>query len=79
LTSNTQSSLVGDGKAVLYFETKDGIRNIWTQALRSGKKQQLTRFSDNEEIRWFAVSRRDELAVARGTVIRDIVRIFDLK
>jgi len=68
-----------DGKSILYFETKDGIRNIWSQALRGGEKQQVTRFSDNEHIRWFAVSPSNGLAVARGTAIRDVVRIVDLK
>lgn len=68
-----------DGKSVLYLETRDGIGNIWSRSLATGgDKRQLTRFSDNEDIRWFAVSPTGELAVARGTTIRDIIRIVDL-
>lgn len=67
-----------DGKSVLYVATKDGVGNIWSRSLAGGEKRQLTRFSDNEDIRWFAVSPTGELAVARGTTIRDIVRIVDL-
>jgi hypothetical protein len=69
-----------DGRSVLYVETKDGVRNVWSQSLAGGERKQVTQFADNEDIRWFAVSpNKGQLAVARGTVIRDVVRIQDLK
>ena len=75
-----KASWSADGKSVLFFEAQNGVSNIWSQALRGGEKHQLTRFSDNEETRWFALSPGDgRLAVARGTMIRDVVRIVDLK
>jgi Tol biopolymer transport system component len=69
-----------DGKNLLYVETKDGVRNVWSRALAGASRKQLTQFADNEDIRWFAVSPDGRhLAVARGTTIRDVVRIRDLK
>ena len=68
-----------DGKSVLYLETKDGIGNIWSRSIAGGERRQLTRFADNEDIRWFAASPAGALAVARGTMIRDIVRIVDVR
>ena len=69
-----------DGKSLLYFETKDGVGNIWSRSIHGGTPRQLTGISDNLDIRWFAVSpSHGQLAVARGTVIRDLVRILDLK
>ena len=65
-----------DGKSLLYFEAG----NIWSRSLHGGEPQQMTQFADNEDSRWFAVSPSSgQLVVARGTVIRDIVRILDLK
>jgi len=69
-----------DGKSLLYVETKDGVRNVWSRPLTGASPKQLTQFADNEDIRWFAVSPDGrQLAVARGTTIRDVVRIRDLK
>ena len=69
-----------DGNSLLYFGAKDGVGNIWSRSLHGGAPQQVTRFSDTEDTRWFAVSPSNgQLAVARGRVIRDIVRILDLK
>jgi Tol biopolymer transport system component len=69
-----------DGKALLYVQTKDGVHNVWSQPLAGGPPKQLTQFADNEDIRWFAVSPDGrQLAVARGTNVRDVVRIRDLE
>ena len=69
-----------DGKNLLYVETKDGVRNVWSRALAGGSPKQLTQFADNEDIRWFALSPDGKrLTVSRGTNIRDVVRIRDLR
>jgi hypothetical protein len=69
-----------DGKSILYASTKNGVRNIWSRSLAGGEPKAVTGFMDNEDIRWFAVSpKAPQVAVARGTVIRDVVRIQDLK
>jgi Tol biopolymer transport system component len=69
-----------DGKALLYVETKGDAHNVWSQPLAGGSPRQVTQFADNENIRWFAVSPDGRhLAVARGTTIRDVVRVRDLE
>ncbi len=69
-----------NGRSVMYAETKDGVRNIWSRPLDGSAPRELTRFADNEDIRWFGVSPDGgRLAVARGTVVRDVVRIRNVK
>jgi Tol biopolymer transport system component len=69
-----------DGKAVYYVKTESGVRNVWRHPLDGGSPRRVTAFTDSEDIRWFAVAPDGErLAVARGTTIRDVVRIRDVK
>ncbi len=37
----------GDGRAVLYIGTRDGVSNIWSRPLDGGKSKQITDFKSD--------------------------------
>ena len=62
-----------DGHAIDYWVTKGGVSDIWRQSLQGGPPKQLTHFPSGL-INGFAWSTDGKsLAVARGTVIADII------
>lgn len=69
-----------DGKSLVYSDTRAGISNLWSQPLGGGKPTQLTDFKSDQIFffNWSAGEGR-QLALARGTVARDVVLITDTK
>ena len=62
-----------DQTGIAYVNVSDAS-NIWVQPLDGAAPQKLTEFTDNQSIFDFAWSRDGErLAIARGTITRDIV------
>jgi serine/threonine protein kinase len=69
----------GDGKAVLYRNTRNVITNIWAQPIDGSPPKQLT---DNkaDQIFDFAFSRDGkQLVTSRGTVTSDVVLISNFR
>lgn len=68
-----------DGRALAYIDTRGGVSNIWSQPLTGRKPMQLTNFP-TDQLHHFDLSRDGkQLALARGTVISDVVMISDQK
>jgi serine/threonine protein kinase/Tol biopolymer transport system component len=68
-----------DGKSLVYNDTRSGISNLWSQPVDGDKPTQLTDFK-SDQIFFFNWSRDGrQLALARGTVARDVVLISDTK
>jgi TolB protein len=68
-----------DGRAISYIDTRDGVSNIWSQALSGGRAVQLTDFK-SDQMFWFDWSMDGRLlAVARGHVTNDVVTISDFQ
>ncbi len=64
-----------DGKSLTYLSQSDGSSNIHNYSLNSGTSNKLTSFND-ARIFAYAWSRKDRtLAISRGTVNRDVVKI----
>jgi Tol biopolymer transport system component len=67
-----------DGRALTFYDTKDGVSNIWWQPLDGAAPRQLTHFT-SDRIFSFAWSKDGKrLAVARGTTTSDVVLIRNL-
>ncbi|MEJ7713468.1 MAG: hypothetical protein WKF84_27395 [Pyrinomonadaceae bacterium] len=68
-----------DGRALTYVDTRDAVSNIWSQQLNEGAPRQVTNFT-TDQISAFEWSRDGkQLALRRGTVIRDVVLISDFR
>jgi Tol biopolymer transport system component len=68
-----------DGRALTYVDTRNGVSNIWSQALAGGPPKQLTHFT-SELIFSYAWSRDGKrLAVARGQMTNDVVLITNFR
>src|SRR6185295_18677493 len=66
-----------DSKAILYLDDKEGVSNIWSQAVDGGAPRQLTKFTA-DQIFSFDWSRDGKiLAASRGVVTTDVVLIKD--
>jgi TolB protein len=78
MRGNGQVQWAPDGHALTYFDTNDGISNIWKQPLDGSAPRQLTHFN-SDRIFSFAWSKDGRhLAVARGTVASDVVLVRNL-
>jgi serine/threonine protein kinase/Tol biopolymer transport system component len=68
-----------DSQALVYNDTQGGVSNLWSQPLTGGKPTQLTAFKA-DQIFFFNWPRDGrQLALARGTIARDVVLISDSK
>ncbi len=66
-----------DSKAILYLDNKEGVSNIWSQAVAGGAPKQLTKFT-GDQIFSFDWSRDGKtMACSRGVVMTDVVLIKD--
>jgi Tol biopolymer transport system component/DNA-binding winged helix-turn-helix (wHTH) protein len=63
-----------DSSGVVYADSRDGESNLWIQPLAGGPPRPLTNFDDNQ-IFGFDFARDGRLAVLRGVVKHEIVRI----
>jgi Tol biopolymer transport system component len=63
-----------DGKAITYEISRNGVSNIWKQAVTGGAPEQVTNW-DSDVIFRFDWSRDGRLAVERGMFTSDIVLI----
>ncbi|MEP6820080.1 MAG: protein kinase [bacterium] len=66
-----------DGLSVLRLD--DNLSNIWSQPINGGSPTQLTHFQGNRIFNFAWSQDGKSLALARGTVTRDVVLIEDLK
>jgi eukaryotic-like serine/threonine-protein kinase len=66
-----------DNKSILYLDDKDGVSNIWSQAIDGGESKQVTKFS-GDHIFSFDWSRDGKtMACSRGTTKTDVLLIKD--
>ena len=66
-----------DSKAILYLDDRDGITNVFSQAIDGGPPKQLTSFT-TDKIFSFDWSRDGKLmACTRGVVTTDVLLIKD--
>jgi eukaryotic-like serine/threonine-protein kinase len=76
-TPTTQFRWSADGKSILYVDDKDGVSNIWSQAVEGGTPKQLTNFT-SDQIFSFDWSRDGkQMASARGIITTDVILIKD--
>jgi serine/threonine protein kinase len=69
-----------DARALTYVSNRGGASNIWNLPIDGGPPKQLTDFKPDLSIHCFAWSRDGkQLAVARGTMISDIVLIRNFR
>ena len=71
---NTQLRWTPDSSGVVYVDGGDGDCNLWVQPLSGGHPRRLTDFDDNQ-IFGFDFSSDGRLAILRGVVKHEIVRI----
>jgi Tol biopolymer transport system component len=71
---NTQLRWTPDSSGIVYADSGDGDCNLWVQPLTGGAPQRLTDFH-GDQIFGFDFSRDGRLAVLRGVVKHEIVRI----
>ena len=67
-----------DGKALIYFDSRDRVHNLWSQPLDGSLAKQLTDFKADRIFR-FDVSRNGEFVFARGTDSSDAVMITNFR
>jgi TolB protein len=68
-----------DSRALVYVETRGGVSNVWRLPLDGGAPRQLTDF-DSGQIFNLALSQDGRrLALARGTLISDLVMIRNVR
>ena len=68
-----------DSRALVYVDTHKGVSNVWRLPLDNGKAVQLTNF-DSGQIFNLALSHDGrQLALARGGISGDVVRISNLR
>jgi Tol biopolymer transport system component len=73
----TQYRWSADSKSILYLDDKEGVSNIWSQAVDGGPPKQLTKFSA-DQIFSFDWSRDGKImACSRGVVTTDVVLMKD--
>jgi eukaryotic-like serine/threonine-protein kinase len=65
-----------DGTGLTYVSTKQGVSNVWRQALTGGEPKQLTDFTENK-IFFFDWSRTGQLALVRGSETRDLILVSE--
>src|SRR5436190_17971382 len=65
-----------DGRSILYVVTKASASSLWSQSMDGGPPKQLVDFTP-EAIFSIAVAPDGRLAIARGTIVRDVVLITD--
>jgi Tol biopolymer transport system component/DNA-binding winged helix-turn-helix (wHTH) protein len=71
---NTQLRWTPDSSGIVYADSGDGDCNLWVQPLTGGAPRRLTDFN-GDQIFGFDFSRDGRLAVLRGVVKNEIVRI----
>src|SRR5262249_51642982 len=64
-----------DGRAIVGVLARDGVENLWRADLATGAQQQLSHFTDQNQIFGFAFAPGGRLAVARGENVSDVVLI----
>ena len=66
-----------DGTGLTYVSTKEGVSNVWRQALTGGEAKPLTDFKENR-IFFFDWSRNErKLVLVRGSDTRDVILVRD--
>jgi Tol biopolymer transport system component len=68
-----------DSQSLIYHDTRGGVSNLWSQPLSGSKPTQLTDYK-TDQLFFFSWSRDGkQLALARGSIARDVVLIGDTK
>ena len=68
-----------DGGSLAYIDTRTGVPNVWARPLDGSPEKQLTDFK-TDQVFGFDWSRDGKyLAVARGTITKDVILFSDLK
>ena len=75
----TRYRWAGDGQALLYTLTRNGVTNIWSQPIDGGPPKQVTEFKSDLIFRFDWSRDGKSLVIARGNVSSDVVLINDLK
>jgi DNA-binding winged helix-turn-helix (wHTH) protein/Tol biopolymer transport system component len=68
-----------DGRSLQYLQTKDGVSNLWEQALAGGPSKQLTRFTSGLIFGFSWSPDGSHLLLTRGDVSSDVVLLRGLR
>ncbi len=75
-SGNTRLRWMPNSSGIVYTDSSDGDRNLWVQPLTGSPPRRLTDFK-GDQIFGFDFSRDGRLAVLRGAVKREIVKIIN--
>jgi Tol biopolymer transport system component len=67
------------GEEIEYVDTRNGVSNIWRQSLDGGSPQQVTNFNSGLIFNFVRLPGGNDLAAARGSTTRDVVRIRNFR
>jgi serine/threonine protein kinase/Tol biopolymer transport system component len=68
-----------DGRALTYLRADDGPSNIWSYDLNGGSPKRLSSFASDQIYAYAWSPDHTQLAFARGTEIRDVIKISNQK
>ena len=77
ISQQVQHRWSSDGKAILYLDNKNGVTNIFSQAIDGGTPKQLTNFTTDRIFNFDWSRDGKQLACARGVVTTDVILIKD--
>ena len=77
--TGTQLSWTPDSKGLIFLDSRDGVGNLWLQALAGGKPKQITNFSSDRIYSFDWSTDGKQLVAARGSSSSDLVMISNFR
>lgn len=68
-----------DGKALLYYLTRNGVSNIWSQPVDGGPLKRMTDFKTDQIFRFAISPDGRQLAAVRGSLNSNVILISESK
>lgn len=69
----------GDGKSLIYIESRNQVDNLWSQPIKGGTPTQLTDFNSDRIFRFDLSRSTGKFVFARGTDTSDVVMITNFR
>jgi Tol biopolymer transport system component len=79
ISQQAQHRWSSDSKAILYLDNRNGITNVFSQALDGGAPKQMTNFTADRIFSFDWSRDGKQMACARGVVTTDVILIKDQK
>jgi len=77
--TGTQLSWTPDSKGLIFLDSRDGVGNLWLQALAGGEPKQITNFSSDRIYSFDWSTDGKQLVAARGSSSSDLVMISNFR